>query len=428
MTGSSPLSRRYILVAIVALFLFYYFGFHPTLSGAAEADSARRPLDRARSGRQGLNTWYWNATMDRDNHLLTATQCSQAFPELYHDIDRAVSYWSGRTKEKSITPASISLDWAGDGGLTAMIYDQQLYITYSRGINHFPHWFQRHRATLLEIHRAISTAPEPVPNIEFSIRINDVVALDNQHPDTTVWAYSRDIHNPVHDQLWTIPDFNFWSYPGVAGSFKDFQHKALQLGGNFASKIPEVVWRGTISYNPELRRALLRQAQGQPWSAIASVDQQSSDQAERISIEDHCRYKLAVHTEGTTWSGRLKYLLSCNSVVLIHPLRYMTHIYHLLRSQGPDQNYVAVEADFKDLPGKVAALLEDQKRATRIADSAARTFRDRYATPAAQTCYFRRLFAAWRSVSFEPDPYKYIQDGDGTTRRVRRGMTLEEYL
>lgn len=426
MSGRPAASRRYSVAILVALILCYLFFYSIVVKDVGEppSDSLAAKKDTIKAA----DAWEWEAERDRNKHTLTDAQCTQAFPDLYHEIDRAASYWSARDGTPPISPASISLDWAADGGLQAMIIDQQVYVTFSRGVNHFPHWFQRHRATLLNIQRAVATAPEPVPNIEFSIRINDVVGLDDQHPDTTFWAFSRDVSNPVHDQLWTIPDFNFWVYPEVTGSFQDFQRMALQVGGDFANKIPKVVWRGTTAFNTEVREALLKQSESRAWSSVASVDEGSGSQADRITMEEHCRYKFAVHTEGTTWSGRLKYLLSCNSVIFIHPLRYMTHLYHLLRPEGKDQNYVAVSRDFHDLPGKVSQLLQRPDGAQKIADNAAATFRDRYATPAAQTCYFRKLFQAWRDVSFEPDPYRDVKGEHGTTRRIWRGMTLEEYL
>lgn len=308
-----------------------------------------------------------------------------------------------------------------------MIYEQNLYIIYSRGQNHFGHWAERHRATLDNIYRAILTSPEPIPDIEFSIKINDDVNLNHNTPNTTLWAFSRNIHDPVHEQLWLIPDFNFWAYPRVAGSFSDYQRRALAVGQNFGAKVSKLVWRGTLEFNSEIRAPLLEQSKGRSWSDVVKVDE-NADSSARISAEDHCRYKFAAHTEGTTCSGRLKYLLSCNSVVFIHPLKYYTHLYHLLDPKGAHQNYVPVKRDWSDLPARMEDLLHDQGRASKIAQNAASTFRDRYATAAAQTCYFMRLFLTWRSVSFEPEPFELVKLKDGSEFRKIRGMTYEEYM
>lgn len=148
----------------------------------------------------------------------------------------------------------------------------------------------------------------------------------------------------------------------------------------------------------------------------------------RITMPDHCKYKFAVHTEGTTWSGRLKYLLSCHSTILVHPLTYVTHLYHLLESEGPNQNYVPVDKEWKELSATMDMLLADDGKAKKIADNAVTKFRDQYFTPAAQTCYFRRLFKVWSEMTPMPDPYEYKTHGDGTKTKEWRGMTYEEYV
>lgn len=100
----------------------------------------------------------------------------------------------------------------------------------------------------------------------------------------------------------------------------------------------------------------------------------------------------------------------------------------MLNPSGPKQNYVRVESNFTDLPEKMEALLANETEAKRIADNAAENFRDRYVTPAAQTCYWRRLFDTWASMTDEPEPYEHVPSADGTMERQWRGMTFEEYM
>ena len=115
-------------------------------------------------------------------------------------------------------------------------------------------------------------------------------------------------------------------------------------------------------------------------------------------------------------------------MIFIHHLTHHTHLYHLLQPSGPEQNYIQVENDFTDLPAKMEAMLTNPPEARRIADNTVATFRDRYVTPAAQTCYWRRLFDVWASLTDEPDPYEYVQGEDGMMKRRWRGMTFEEYM
>lgn len=73
-------------------------------------------------------------------------------------------------------------------------------------------------------------------------------------------------------------------------------------------------------------------------------------------------------------------------------------------------------------------LLSHDSEAQRIAHNSAATFRDRYLTPAAQACYWRKLFHAWSSVSFEPDFYRTVVDSNGKTKRKSRGTPFETYV
>jgi hypothetical protein len=373
--------------------------------------------------------WSWDPQRDRDNHSLSSEQCSSAFPLLYQEINRAQNYWKSRSEDGNgnITSKTIDLAWSVDGGLRCMIYEQNLYIIEPRGLNHFGHWSERHRAILGSIRRAILTAREPIPNIEFSIKINDDVHLTENNQDTALWAFSRNIFDPIQRQLWVIPDFNFWAYPRVAGSFNSFQRQALQTGDSYRAKISKLVWRGTTQFNPMIRNALLQQSSGKPWSDVVALDEEASTKS-RLSAEDQCRYKFAAHTEGTSWSGRLKYLLSCNSVIFIHPLKHYTHLYHLLEPTGSQQNYVPVKLDWSDLGSKVQEMIVDEDKAATIARNAKSVFRDRYLTPAAQTCYFRRLFHAWRDVPFEPETYELVPWKTGQPVKRIRGISYEEYM
>lgn len=83
---------------------------------------------------------------------------------------------------------------------------------------------------------------------------------------------------------------------------------------------------------------------------------------------------------------------------------------HLMIPFGPKQNFVLVERDFSDLETKMNELLRRPKDAERIAAEGIKVFRDRYLTPAAQACYWRRLFTAWRGVmGFEVELWMDIE-------------------
>jgi len=92
---------------------------------------------------------------------------------------------------------------------------------------------------------------------------------------------------------------------------------------------------------------------------------------------------------------------------------------------GHKQNFVEVEKDFSNLEEKILELLRDPYRAQLIAQNGVETFRDRYLTPAAQACYWRRLITGWADVSFTPEAGKIGEDG--IPHKVR-GVPFETFV
>jgi hypothetical protein len=111
-----------------------------------------------------------------------------------------------------------------------------------------------------------------------------------------------------------------------------------------------------------------------------------------------CRVLIALSHLGRSYSASLKYRQACNSVIVAHKLQYIQHHHYLLVPDGPNQNYIEVERDFSDLASKIEPLLDDPSKAQRIANNSVRTFRERYLTKAAETCYWRQLFDGYGNV------------------------------
>lgn len=213
-----------------------------------------------------------------------------------------------------------------------------------------------------------------------------------------------------------MPDFGFWAWPEArVGAYGDVRHRIATTDTvPFQEKTKKLVWRGYVwDYQPRLD--LVEISEGYPWSDVAEFNFEDEDiEDEYLPIEDHCQYMFLAHTEGSTCSGRGKYLLNCHSVFVSHRLRWREPYHAALVSQGPDANHVEVAADFSDLPAKMEYLLRHPKIAERIADNSARIFRDRYLTPAAEACCWRQLIRLYASVSgFEPE---------------RRGIAFEDWV
>jgi len=174
-----------------------------------------------------------------------------------------------------------------------------------------------------------------------------------------------------------------------------------------------------------LRERLLEVTAGQPWADVKALRWRDNDSManDLKSMPEHCEYQYLAHTEGNSYSGRLKYLQSCKSVVVAHKMDWIQHHHPLMKSSGPQQNFVEVRRDYEDLSEKISWLQKNDKKAERIAANSVRTFRERYLTSAAEVCYWRKLIHGWSMVSFEPEFYELV-DGE----EVWRGLPVESFM
>ena len=287
--------------------------------------------------------------------------------------------------------------------------------------------YSRHLAVLLALHRAVVTSPHKLPHIEF------IFSSDDKLPPAAQWAFAK---KPSDHQTWLMPDFGFWSWPETkVGSYVEVVQKAVEMEDTpdnptgkpwaWTDKIPKVLWRGA-TMGLKLREQLVRATTDKPWADVRALDWHDAGSmgADLKSMAEHCQYRYLAHTEGNSYSGRLKYLQNCRSVIVAHPLEWRQHFSPLLDARpGPDQNYVEVRRDFSDLEATIAELERDGARAKRIADNSVRVFRDRYLSPAAEACYWRRLVRKWAEISFVPDFYQDTAEG-----RKWRGVPLESYI
>ena len=234
-----------------------------------------------------------------------------------------------------------------------------------------------------------------------------------------------------------MPDFGYWSWPEPKiSSYNHVQRRAREIeegspGGAanqkkymWANKIPKLVWRGAQGPDDSPRSDLYRKSRDKPWSDVMNIIWDPKKGHEGVlSMDDHCKYKYVAHTAGGSYSGRLKYLQNCRSVVVSHKLIWLTHAMHMMKADGPDQNFVQVERDYSDLDEKMQWLMDNDEAAERIAAKNVETFRDRYISPAAETCYWRRLVKSWASVSEEAKPW---EEKDG--KYEWKGVPLEDFL
>lgn len=160
-------------------------------------------------------------------------------------------------------------------------------------------------ASFHQIHRAILTSPEPIPDTIFALNVLD-------YPQARTWSYSR----PVSDRegrgpTFPMPHFSYFSWPKKnIGSLSGIISRitAVEESMSWSEKIDKAVWRGTAwlspAGRPEERRKLVQIArekgvgkekgQMKPWADIESLD---GGKGNELKIEDFCRYRYVLYTE-----------------------------------------------------------------------------------------------------------------------------------
>lgn len=321
--------------------------------------------------------------MDRQ---LDQASCQSLFPNLYRELDRSVEYHATR--------ANITLQHLDRAvqysHARVLIYRNRVYI---KQFNGGPG--KRTEALLNSIQEAVITSPELLPDIEFVLKSSDAPqGADDQHP---LWVLDR---TESQEGVWLMPDYGFYSWPEPkVGGMIEVRDKTAERENRLSwkTKIPKAFWRGAILV--PLRQQLLEVSKGKPWSDIAPIVWQNLNGG-LTTPEDHCNYKFLIHTEGYAYSGRLKYLQMCRSVIIGHDFQYIQHFHHLLdsRPHSPTQNIAIVEGPgFEGLDKLMDQLNQDDRWAESIANNSLPLFRH-YLSPAAVNCYWRQLFRSWAQV------------------------------
>ncbi|OTA85780.1 hypothetical protein M434DRAFT_82477 [Hypoxylon sp. CO27-5] len=372
-----------------------------------------------------------------NNRFLTSSQCAAAFPGLTKEIDDVVAKG----------PFALARRPHDLGPLVARIRDGKLYIlSYARKSDLSKEMLQHRSATLHQIAAALLTTPpsEPLPDTIIAINHED-------DPVSPSLSYSRPADpsfNGPGKHYFAIPHFSFyaWAIPTVVSFHRASRAvSTLESRLSWDSKSPLAVWRGTTWFNNpragRLRQDLVAATLRKPWADIQPLHGNGSN---ALAIEDFCRHRYVVHTEGVTYSGRFQYHQLCSSVVLTPPIAWMQHVTHLVKplfsssldgvartppgttsradqlaaaatttypapwvraawprsyDPGKEANMVFVAPDWSDLEATVGWL----ERHPRVAEGIARRQRELfdgggYFSPAAEMCYWRAVIRGWSSV------------------------------
>ncbi|KAI0431692.1 hypothetical protein F5Y09DRAFT_182251 [Xylaria sp. FL1042] len=374
--------RQIVIISVVCLAIYCFLlvpdesldGSRSTNPEAYQSQSQTRPQERQKEEERR------NALPAEllSNRFLTEDQCRASFPGLLDQVDDEVA----KGPFKLERPANDL------GPLIARIRDGQLYILSAARKGDLSRDMLSHRsATLHQIANALLTWPRPAsspPSSPFSHIPNTIFAFNHHDdPQAGTFSYSRPADVALQKtasgetkRFFPIPHFSFYSWPlPFIGSLPRAAARIAKVESStpFSSKIPRAVWRGTTWFNNpragRLRQNLVRafgtsdeniakntntntnkkNADARKWADIEALDWTATaaessngkkmmmmENGERnatnaVRIEDFCRYKYIIHTEGVTYSGRFQFHNLCASVVLTPPVAWIQHVTHLLR-------------------------------------------------------------------------------------------------
>ena len=305
----------------------------------------------------------------------------------------------------------MSCDDGANTHTRVVIFNNRLYIR-----KHQDAGFTRVAAALALLHQSIVTAREPLPNVEFCMGLEDWGSRGKFSLDRA----------PQDEEMWLMPDYGWFSWPEHVGGYSDIRYRMEKIEQEFPweKKTPRLLWRGSMAVGKADRESLMQAAAGHSWNDVKAVDWGHPDTA--ISMEEHCKWKFQGFPEGNTYSGRLRYLQNCKTVIVTHPPRWIQHWTHLYNADfnSPDQNIVIVPDPIGDakgvivhegekemldrtwerLPEVMDALLKNDEKAKSIAENQWNFFRNRYISPASAACYWRKAIKGFGSVRFPSLP------------------------
>ncbi|KAK3937904.1 lactation elevated protein 1 [Diplogelasinospora grovesii] len=306
-------------------------------TSAFTGEDERFAYKRATSRLWQMCSSEWHSRTETLNNLsLTEDQCNTAFPGLTTQIDEVVAQGPFKVKQ------------TGDmGPLQGRIKNGQITVIHAqRKADLSREMINSRTAALHQLHRAILTSPTRLPDDTiFSLNFQD-------QPFGTAWTYSRPadpLHRPKDpdSRSFLMPHFSFWAWDlpfvgsmGRAAAAIDDLERTYTGPTGWSRKLSKAVWRGTTWFNsvhnPQLRQKLLAAARGKEWADVEALEWTTaktgtSNASNALPIEDFCRYKYVIHTEGIAYSGRFQFLQMCASVVITPPIQWLQHTTHLVK-------------------------------------------------------------------------------------------------
>lgn len=172
----------------------------------------------------------------------------------------------------------------------------------------------------------IKLYPGLVPDVELVFGCGDKPVISRVN-------YTRSLPPPVFRYCTTtddfdipFPDWSFWGWPEVNLQPWDTELHSIRKGAsemNWRRRSPKAFWKGNPHMGDGTRKKLLKcgrdftDIQDQDWSKETGAGFQHS------KLSEQCKHRYKVYVEGMGWSVSLKYILACDSPVLLVQPKYL---------------------------------------------------------------------------------------------------------
>jgi len=254
-------------------------------------------------------------------------------------------------------------------------------------------WQSRHENFLKLINQVLQV--HSIPDIDLMIIHTGDIPTNQTYPFFCI--------NRAADPICILcPDFTFVNRKEA--KLEDSWHETLEHLKNasiqykFETRNDTAIWRGNnlrAEYEGGHRAILVELSEEHPNELDAkfvNFKGQGDGLKHYMPITNFCRYKYLIHTNGISYSSRLKYLMACKSLVFFPKSEYREYWYHLLED---GHNIVSVTANFSDL---IPKLQQAKRNDSHAANENAGKLVEQYLNMDAVLCYWAVILRRYANL------------------------------
>ncbi|MCO5575093.1 hypothetical protein L7F22_028890 [Adiantum nelumboides] len=168
--------------------------------------------------------------------------------------------------------------------------------------------------------------PGLVPDVEVVLGCGDRPAiLRGNHTDSLPPPLFRYCTTVDHFDI-PFPDWSFWGWPEVNIQPWELELQNIYRGSSkmtWRQRMPKAFWKGNTFMGDGTRMELVKcngdaaDIRSQNW------DKEVRSKFRHSKLSDQCKHRYKIYVEGIGWSVSLKYILACDSPVLLVQPRFL---------------------------------------------------------------------------------------------------------